>query len=217
MKNFQKSQKSLIGGVLLALLSITLMSLQKSSDSPPPPDFKNIFLTITDIMAGNWRFDPIHQDLANRIPLGGEPWTSTYRRTAPNGLSKVDIFNLVNIPYLNNSYYATGGANPQRICIDGFNTVASVFGGINPDDNTRNSIIYKGAQVNTVGTVWFQLMSQCENGKGLWWKYDRLHVPGDYPLSINDLSARATLRFQFVTTNCVNNGKKYGCSPNDNK
>jgi hypothetical protein len=42
-------------------------------------------------------------------------------------------------------------------------------------------------------------------------------VPGDYPLSINDANAKARLRFQFVTTNCLNNGRKYGCGANDNQ
>ncbi len=173
------------------------------------PQNKNVILRLESIGGGSWRFQFANINLSNRIPQFNEPGGTNYwGPTSKPSIEKI----VLNSYFLGNNYYATGGAYPNKLCID-----RNVRGSINANDSNKNSVVYSGVEVSTTSKVWLQVMSQCENGQGLWWKYEKEHFPGDWPEKIDDSNNRAILQFQFVTSGCLQNGKQYGCGVNDNK
>ena len=214
-KLFSFSELTKITKVSLAIvpifvMSLTLISFSGGVGESAPLQFANVIITVDEIIEGSWlnesQYKALQIKMSTKLPSSSAYWG------APG---KVNLEKLVQNPYyLGSRYYATGSAFPTEICIDGTSPSLSA---IYPSDPNKQSVIYNNTRVDLSGKIWFQVMSQCEDGKGLWWKFEKQYFPGDYPLTVNDTKGKATLTFQYVTTNCKNNGKIYGCGFNDNK
>lgn len=201
--------KNLVGITFVCLGLFMLCSWGDGGGYQYVPTNKNVILTLDGFVGGSWRFASQNQNLANRISVFKEPGGNDYwGPTSKPSFEKI----IRNAYWSSNNYYATGGAYPKVLCSD-----ANNLSGINNADPNKQSVMYDNVEISISGKLWFQVMSQCENGQGLWWKFEKQYFPDDWPLTVNASNGRALVNFQYVTSGCLNNGKKYGCGVNDNK
>jgi hypothetical protein len=199
---------------------------------PPqlPPDNRIVFLQLEALVAAQIPANTVNglpsQNVINSV-------NGAFVRTSNPSIVGSNNNGIVNDPYVGfnwnnftNFLYFTGGFPSEGaslpFCVDKNNT-SNI-----PTGTTK--VISSGAtiNINNSGTVWVQLMSQCNpisnisnaGGRGVWWKKERSLFAGEYATTPNATFSQAnrfSLEFMSVTSCSVDFFKKYGCDSGDRK